>query len=215
MKTPSSLIRRLALLLSLLNLDSNALQAAGPCAHYVAASNGGIYAVGDDGGLSYFRHQPENGFPSWSQEAFTQVEFTNGWRFDHILYGGNGVLYAANLKGELIYYRDTIAGINHTFVNSPTKVSLGNGWAAYRWLLGDGGGRIYAIDEGGELYFYQHSEQPDLNWPVPNAQHIGSGWQNYKWVIAGHDGIIYAVNHAGQMFYYRDLARDGTVWVGR
>ena len=127
MKTSSSLIRRLALLLSLLNIDSNALQAAGPYAHYVAADNGGIYAVGDDGGLSYFRHQPENGFPAWSQDIFSNA----GWGVDHLFYSGNGVLYVANLKGELVYYRDSIVGNSHTFLNSPTKVSLGNGWAAF------------------------------------------------------------------------------------
>ena len=183
--------------------------AAAPYRTYVGVPGGGLYAVGDDGEISYFNHQPETSVAGWTQDALSNF----GWNetaVEHLIHSGNGVLYAANLKGELNYYKDTVAGNIHS-ISSPVKVSLGNGWAAYRWLLGDGGGRIYAVDEAGGLFFYQHSEQPNANWPSGNAKLLGNGWQGYKKLIAGRDGIIYALDYTGSLYYYRDLARDGTV----
>ena len=183
--------------------------AAAPYRTYVGVPGGGFYAAGDYGELSYFKHQPETSAAGWTQDTLSSPDW-NETTAEHLIYSGNGVLYAANLKGELNYYKDTVVGNVHS-ISSPVKVSLGNGWAAYRWLLGDGGGRIYAVDEAGGLFFYQHSELPNSTWPSGNAKLLGNGWQGYKKLIAGRDGIIYALDYTGSLYYYRDLARDGTV----
>ena len=193
------------LLLALLMVGSTPAGAA--YTRYVGAAGGGVYLVGEDSNLSYFRHQPETFAPGWSQDVFVN----GGWGFDHLIYNGSGILYGANMRGQLIYYRDDIAAGVHTFTgDSATVVSLTNVWAEYVWLLGDGDGIIYAIDRAGDFHFYQHSQTATTVWPTPNPKKIGSGWGGYKKVISGRQGVIYAINPAGEMYYYRDTARNGS-----
>ncbi|MSU57698.1 MAG: hypothetical protein EXS35_05870 [Pedosphaera sp.] len=200
-------MKRLCLLL-LTGLIVGSTSAKAGYIRYVGAPGGGIYLVGDDTQLSYFRHQPETSAPGWSQDVFAN----GGWDFEHLIYNGNGILYAANVRGELIYYRDDIALGVHTFTaDSGTRISLTNVWAEYVWLLGDGDGVIYAIDQVGRFYFYQHSQTATTVWPTANGVQIGSGWGIYNRVISGRQGVIYAINEAGEMYYYRDRARNGTI----
>jgi hypothetical protein len=172
---------------------------------FTAGDNGGVYTVQEDGTLSFFRHQPVLVGPTWIQESLVNA----GWVFEHLIGNGNGILYAANLQGELFRFADSVAGGVHSMA-AATKVSLGNGWAEYQWLLGDGDGVIYVIDRVGDLFLYKHSQAADTVWPVGTARKIGNGWNSFRKVVAGRKGILYGISHAGEFFYYRDLLRNGS-----
>jgi Tachylectin len=72
-------------------------------------------------------------------------------------------------------------------------------------------GAIYAIQQNGDMLFYQHAGFNDgsANWPI-SAKKIGEGW-NFKQVFAGDTGAIYAIQQNGDMLFYKHAGfNDGS-----
>ena len=67
-----------------------------------------------------------------------------GWQqMRHLFYGGDGIIYAVNQQGQLLFYRDTTR--NETGdVNTPAVIGLG-GWQQMQHLFSGGDGIIYAV----------------------------------------------------------------------
>jgi len=184
-------------------------EASAPYTRYVGAENGQIYAVGEDGSLTLFRHWPETSAPGWVAEAVSPAG--GGWDIEHFVYNTNGVIYGAFINGSLKYYLDTSVGGVHSWgPGTLNLVSLTNLWAEPQWLLGDGDGVIYAISRAGDLFYFRHGGDTDTNWISATGVLIGTNW-NYKLVVPGRNGALYGISHDGTIYYNRDLARDGTV----
>jgi hypothetical protein len=88
---------------------------------------------------------------------------------------------------------------------------------AFRFLVGDTEGVIYAGSPDGSLLFYKDEARDGTpRWANSgSAQVIGSGWDAFSKVIAADEGRLYAVNAAGDLLFFRDLACDGSSnWAG-
>jgi hypothetical protein len=69
-----------------------------------------------------------------------------GWAgFKALFSGGNGIIYAVDQQGQLLFYRDhTQDGTGD--VNTPSVIGLG-GWAGFKALFSGGNGIIYAVED--------------------------------------------------------------------
>jgi hypothetical protein len=67
-----------------------------------------------------------------------------GWQAMRFLFsGGDGIIYAVNQAGQLLFYRDrTRNGTGD--VNTPSVIGQG-GWQAMKFLFDGGQGIIYAV----------------------------------------------------------------------
>ncbi len=205
----SNLLKKLIAGWLVLTVGIGVAAASAPYTRYIGAENGQIYAVGEDGSLTLFRHLPETSAPGWVEEAVSPAG--GGWNLEHVIYNASGVIYGAFINGSLKYYRDTSAGGIHSWASGTGNiVSLTNIWAEPQWLLGDTGGLIYAINRAGQLYYFRHGGAADTTWISAAGTLIGTNW-NYKLVVPGRNGVLYGISHDGTIYYNHDLARDGTV----
>jgi endonuclease/exonuclease/phosphatase family metal-dependent hydrolase len=194
------------------------VSAAAPGASFVSflgAESGRIYAVGGDGSLQFFRHQLDQGLTVWANQGVGQVIGGPGWReYRHLAYGGEGILYAVSASGRLYYYRDLARNGTPDWENGgiSVEIGLGQGWADYRWLLGDGDGVLYAVSHEGTLWYYRHLSQAAT--PVwdngGQGKVVAEGFQRFRSVFTGRNGVIYGILPNGDLYYFRDAARDGT-----
>jgi Tachylectin/Papain family cysteine protease len=70
---------------------------------------------------------------------------------------------------------------------------------------------IYAIQSGGDLYWYLHEGRLQGNTTWTGPLKVGNGWQNFLQVFPGGDGILYAIQKDGTLLYYRHTGEfDGT-----
>jgi hypothetical protein len=117
-----------------------------------------------------------------------------GWdAMDFVFSGGNGIIYAVNHQGELLFYRDQ--NQDGTGNVADPKVIGDGAWTEFKFLFSAGDGIIYAVDQSGDLLFYLDHNQ-DGTGNVANPSLIGSGdWNAFKFVFSGgvsSKGAIYA-----------------------
>ncbi len=136
-----------------------------------------------------------------------------GWQqLTKVFSGGDGIIYAVNPSGQLLFYRDTTQ--NGTGDVGNPRIIGGGGWQQFSHVFSGGDGVIYAVNPAGQLLFYRDKNR-DGTGNVGDPKVIGSGgWQGFIHLFSGGDGVIYAVNSAGQLLFYRDKNRDGTGDVG-
>ena len=143
------------------------------------------------------------------QDYLEQSVFMTFWQnYQFVFSGGEGIIYAVDRSGRLLFHRDqTQDGIRD--VTGPTVIGPG-GWQNHRFVFSGGEGIIYAVDQAGRLLFYRDKKR-DGTGDVANPAVIGlGGWQNFRLVFSGGEGIIYAIDQAGRLLFYRDKKRDGT-----
>ena len=134
---------------------------------------------------------------------------TGRWaHYKFVFSGGNGIIYAVDQAGRLLFSRDSIDNGSET-VSKPTVIGLG-GWEEFKFLFSGGNGIIYAVNQAGQLLFYRDFHQ-DGTGDVDTPSVIGlGGWADFKFLFSGGNGIIYAVDQAGRLLFYRDFHQDGT-----
>ena len=68
---------------------------------------------------------------------------------EYVFSGGNGIIYAVNQQGQLLFYRD--ANQDGTGeVTGPSVIGQG-GWQNFKFVFSGGNGIIYAVDQGVDL----------------------------------------------------------------
>ena len=121
----------------------------------------------------------------------------------HVFSGGNGIIYAVNQQGQLLFYRDK----NQDGTSNITGPSIiGSGLQNMRPIFSGGNGTIYAVNEFNQLLFYRDKNQ-DGTGSISNSSVIGVQFEN---PFSGGNGIIYDVNVWGLLYFYRDQKQDGT-----
>ncbi|MCM1981794.1 tachylectin-related carbohydrate-binding protein [Lyngbya confervoides] len=120
----------------------------------------------------------------------------------------SGIIYAVNLAGDLLFYRDENQDGTGD-VRNPQRIGRG-GWTNFEFLFSGGNGIIYAVSPAGDLWFYRDRNQ-DGTGDVRNPQRIGrGGWTNFRFLFSGGEGIIYGVSPSGNLLFYRDSNQDGS-----
>ena len=156
-----------------------------------AEDEGIMYAVNASGGLEWYRDKARDGVSgsnSWVNNGEGQ-QIATGWgEFTHIVSGGNGVIYAVDPGGDLLYFRDRARDGTEGWAYGGAGQQIGTGWGRCASILGGGCGTIYATthdplseDPFGStdyMYYYRDKAQDGTqNWANSGqGQQIGSGW---------------------------------------
>jgi hypothetical protein len=179
-----------------------------------ADDEGIIYAINGLGELNYYRdktHDGVSGFGSWVDTAPRTIGV--GWNeLTKVVAGGDGILYAVNAGGELLYYRDQARDGSQNWAHGGKGQVIGTGWDGFSHIVSGGAGVLYAVNANGELLYYRDQARDGTqDWAHRGTgKVIGTGWQGFSHIASGGAGVLYAVNANGDLMFYRDEARDGT-----
>jgi hypothetical protein len=174
-------------------------------------TDGTIYAVDTSGDLLWYKDTSRNGSGFSFNAPNEGAVIGTGWnQFSHVIDGGNGVLYAIEPNGDLLWYKDTAR--NGTWGWDPNSGHLiGTGWNVFSQVVSGGNGMLYAIEPNGDLLWYRDLAQngtPD--WAAGSSNLIGTGWNVFIDVISNGNGILYGRDNNGNLLWYQDLAQNGT-----
>ncbi|PSR17360.1 hypothetical protein C8255_13005, partial [filamentous cyanobacterium CCP3] len=123
----------------------------------------------------------------WHQNTGKQIGYGAAQEFKHWFGGGNGILYAVKLTGELLFYQDIWkngenAANGSTGWHQNSGKQIGTGWQGFKFLTSGGDGIIYAVKPTGELGFYQDLRKDGTNsvginaWKYSSFRQINLGW---------------------------------------
>jgi len=188
----------------------------GNCNQAFPGGQGVIYTITDDARLHWYKLPgSSDGTPGLVHAPDPKGYIGEGWNFKHVFSGGNGIIYAVNDAGNLLWYRHLgfVDGTDTWQTTPDPKGFIGEGWN-FKHVFSGGNGIIYAVNHAGNLLWYRHlgfADGTDTWQTTPDPKGcIGEGW-NFKHVFSGGNGITYAVNDAGNLLWYRHLGfADGT-----
>ncbi len=204
--------------------------------------NGGkniIYAVNQQGDLLWYRHDTAYGVRPQRRRSLDLTGprvVSKGWQnFRHIFSAGDGVIYAIDQGGNLLWYKHKQyteavempmgagsgmvgAGLQLNWVRSWEDLNpriVGRGWADFRHVFPGGDGIIYAVTQDGKLSKYRHVaylngrgiESPGA-WEGPESMGVYN-WSDLQHVFSRGDGIIYAVTTGGDLLWFKRLTTLG------
>jgi Neuraminidase-like domain/Tachylectin len=184
--------------------------------------DGIIYAVKPTGELLFYQDNLRNGSNApdgstgWHPNSGKQIGY--GWQnFKFIFSGGNGVIYAVQPTGELLFYKDIArdgsnAPDGSTGWHPNSGSQIGSGWQVFILLISGENGVIYGVLPTGELLWYQYLGTGEFNWTNNNGSQIGTGWNNFRFLLSGGNGIIYGVHPTGEVRWYQYLGNGEFNW---
>jgi hypothetical protein len=198
-----------------------------------------IYAINQEGNLLWYRHDTAYGVrPRIGRRTPPQLIGPRvvgaGWQnFRHVFSAGNGIIYAIDQGGNLLWYKhktylDAVempTGGGSGLVSSGLRLNwarswedlnprvVGTGWGdRFKHVFSGGDGIIYAVTQDGTLQRYRHvaylngrgQESPGA-WEGPVI--IRNNWGDFQYVFSRGDGIIYAVAANGDLFWFKERVR--------
>jgi N,N-dimethylformamidase len=142
------------------------------------------------------------------------MTYDSNQRFLSFVPGGNGVLYAIQADGALLWYQHT-GWANGTQVWSPgSSLVIGSGWHQFTTVLANSDGQIYALRPDGTLLWYRYilsnSTTGAGSWAAGSGSVIGNGFNRFARIFGGWGGVVYGLDAAGDMYWYRYAAGNGT-----
>jgi len=178
---------------------------------------GVIYAESANGDLLWFGHNGRgNGTFNWASNEGVNapnsgVPVGAHWNLKQVFSGGDGIIYAIQDNGDLLWYRhDGRNDATFRWASNEGK-KVGTNWNV-KQVFAAGGGVIYAVKDNGDLMWYRHDGRGDgsFKWASNEGKKVGTNW-NVKDVFAGDGGVIYAVKDNGDLMWYRHDGRgDGS-----
>jgi hypothetical protein len=187
-----------------------------------SGGDGIIYAVLPTGELLFYQDilrigtNSPDGSVGWHANSGKQIGY--GWQnFKFIFSGGNGVIYAVQPTGELLFYKDIArdgsnAPDGSTGWHPNSRSQIGSGWQNFILLISEENGVIYGVLPTGELLWYQYLGTGEFNWHPNSRNQIGTGWQNFRFLLSGGNGIIYGVHPTGEVRWYQYLGNGEFNW---
>ncbi|NBE85335.1 N,N-dimethylformamidase beta subunit family domain-containing protein [Micromonospora rubida] len=131
-------------------------------------------------------------------------------RFVQLVGGGNGVIYAIQADGALLWYRHWGWQTGVTGWASGSGRRIGTGWNQFRTVLGSADGSLYGVRADGTIHYYRYV---CTNYTTgvgywSGSRQIGAGFQRFPRLF-GFDGAIYGVDDAGDLYGYQYDAGTG------
>ncbi|HEY0699440.1 MAG TPA: tachylectin-related carbohydrate-binding protein [Micromonospora sp.] len=137
---------------------------------------GDFYLIDAAGKLRWFRY--DEATKVW---VINGQVLDTGWdRYDLIVAGGLGVLYArAAADGKI--YRHRFEPTSQRWIVQNRQIT--SGWSTFgKGIFSVGGDTLFGIQGDGDLFQYRYRED-DNTWPIVSRD-IGNGWQNFTNVTA-------------------------------
>lgn len=135
-------------------------------------------------------------------------------RFLQFVPGGNGVLYAIQSDGALLWYQHTGYLTGSQVWSGGSSRVIGSGWQQFTTVLANSDGQIYALRPDGTLLWYKYrltnSATGAGTWDPASGSVIGNGFNRFARIFGGWGGVIYGEDAAGDLYWYRYAAGNGT-----
>lgn len=155
--------------------------------------------------------------------AAAAVGYDPRQRFVRLIGGGNGVIYAIQADGRLLWYRNLgWATSSPSWANAGTARQIGTGWAMFETVLAGADGTIFAMRGNGDLLWYRYVVADWTtgrgSWAARSGSRIGTGFTKFPRLFGGYDNIIWGIDPGGSLYRYQYLRNDGLVapgaWLG-
>lgn len=125
-------------------------------------------------------------------------------RFIRLVGGGNGVIYAIQPNGDLLWYRHTGWQTAAATWASGSGRRIGTGWHQFRTVLGSTDGSLYGVRADGTVQYYRYQLADATtgagSW-ISGGQ-IGDGFDRYP-RLCGFNGAVYGQNRDGDLFLHQ------------
>jgi hypothetical protein len=142
------------------------------------------------------------------------VAYDPAQRFLDLVPGGQGIFYAVQSDGVLLWYRH-LGWQNGTtnWANGGTGRQIGVQWQQFVKVLAAADGQIFALNPDGTLLWYQYiltnAQTGAGSWHPSSGTQIGSGFDAFPRIFGGWNNVIYAVNGDGVLFWYHNAGPAG------
>jgi hypothetical protein len=142
------------------------------------------------------------------------VAYDPNQRFLDLVPGGQGIFYAVQADGALLWYRH-LGWQNGTinWANGGTGRQIGSQWQQFVKIVAAADGQIFAVNPDGTLLWYQYllsnSSTGAGSWHPQSGRQIGVGFDVYPRIFGGWDNVLYGVNGDGLLFWYRNAGPSG------
>jgi len=176
-----------------------------------------LYAIGQDGNLSWYRQgasADSTALVAWEGPK----NVGHGWQgFTRVYPAGGAMFYGLKENGDLLWYRHD--GFNEGSMAWTGPVTVGNGWNHFKSIIAAGDGVLYAVQDDGVLLWYRHLAYRNGGGTAADwiqKKKVGTGWENCKDIFSVGKGILYAVANDGTLSWYRHKGNmDGSfAWDG-
>jgi Tachylectin len=157
----------------------------------IAMGRGIFYGQMATGEMLWNKHENyltgQGFYAGWAQPAVKVMGLGN---YKVVFGGGEGVFYAVNDKGELVWFR------HKTYLQPLAKTgpailedwqggrTIGTGWGGFSKLFCAGRGHIYGLLPSGELRAYDHVGWQDGSSIWGQEVKIGDGWGDCLFIFA-------------------------------
>ncbi|MGW8426716.1 tachylectin-related carbohydrate-binding protein [Peribacillus simplex] len=176
--------------------------------HVFPGGDGIIYAVAQNGDLLYYRDLARDGTSNWAYNGEGQIIMTaqgtgNHFNeFQHVFYGGDGIIYAIENNGNILYFRDLARDGTYHWENDAIAKKIGT--------VSSDGSRIHeCVGIQCEREFDLFSNQRQLNSYYPLNQYVPEIF--YYPVNSYYPSNLY--NSVGQYPYFLMQYSDICRWV--
>lgn len=143
------------------------------------------------------------------------MAFDPAQRFLDLVPGGQGIFYAIQSDGVLLWYRH-LGWQNGaaTWANGGASRQIGIGWQQFVKVMAAADGQIFALNPDGTLQWYQYILGNNLtgagSWHPNSGAVIGHGFNAFPRVFGGWNNVIYAEDGNGSLFWYRYVGPTGS-----
>jgi len=185
--------------------------------HGRAISRRTVLGTGLALGVAPLLHLPKAG------TAQAQTTYDSRQRFVQLVGGGNGIVYAIQADGRLLWYRNKgWTSATASWVNSGVGRQIGTAWTQFQTVMADANGAIFALRGNGDLLWYRYVctnlDTGAGHWAANSGSRIGHGFNVFPRVVGGFNGMIWGIDGLGKLFWYRYMRTDGLTgggsWVG-
>lgn len=140
-------------------------------------------------------------------------------RFTRLIGGGNGIIYAIQADGRLLWYRNLgWVTSSASWANKGAARQIGTGWAGFETVLAGADGTIFAMLGNGDLLWYRYiltdATTGSGYWATNSGSRIGWGFSGFPRLFGGYDNVIWGIDGAGFLYRYRYNRNDGLVGSG-
>ena len=156
--------------------------------------------------LFWYRHTGyRNGANTWENGGQGSQIGASWAGFRKVFGGQDGVIYAIDTDGNLLWYKHTGYRNGANTWESANGRQVGTGWGDFTHVFGGRDGIIYAIDTNGNLLWYKHTgyQNGANSWQSDHGIQVGTSWRGFLQVLGGPSGIIYAVTTDGTLYWYK------------
>ncbi|QGN46065.1 hypothetical protein GKC29_03835 [Micromonospora sp. WMMC415] len=124
-------------------------------------------------------------------------------RFIRLVGGGNGVIYAIQADGGLLWYRHLGWQTGTATWASGSGRRIGSGWHEYRAVFGGTNGSLYGVRADGTVHLHRYALTDSLSgagsW-IEEGE-VGRGFDRYP-RLAGFNGSIYGQDNKGRLYWH-------------